>query len=167
MNVEVNERNTLVALRNMATVRVLKRRLDSREKQAKAYLDAAMAPGERRVALLDDGTEVGTVTRTRDGEPQLVVQDMVGFVEWLRTHEPHLAAKVTMVPVLPDWVVASGNLESLVADNDGELPPGVGFSKPRSGYPRCSVSTAQEDAFVGAVAELRSAVGLLEAGELE
>lgn len=156
--------NTEVALRNYATVRVLEKRLADVKGKARAYLQEHMVPGSRLVATLPDGSQVATVSRPADSEAKLQVTDMREFVAWLQTHEPMLADKVIMVPTLPEWVVAHGNLESLVEDNEGELPPGVGFTTPRASTPRCTMSQKQEDAFLAGVSELRAVAGLLEAG---
>lgn len=87
--------------------------------QAKADLVGEMLPGDRMHARID-GKDVATVTIT-DPQPKEVIQvtDEKAFTEWVAENHPEV-----IVPSVPDWFSAEGNLKVLIAKS-GEMPDGV------------------------------------------
>lgn len=117
-----------------AVMKALAGRVKEGETRAKADVMAHLDPGDRKHAVLPDGTDIGTVSITK-GRETFRVTDPAAFLAWVRD-------------TAPSEVVESVNptFQRKVLDgikDGGELPPGV---EPGWGDPYVSVRQSETQA---------------------
>lgn len=91
-------------------------------------------PGDRKSAVLPDGTKVGTVSVTEGRQGWRVVDDRA-FLEWVREHRPH--AIVEQVRDSDKRAILDGIRKT------GEVPDGV---EPTQGAPYVTVRQSDDQA---------------------
>lgn len=105
-------------------LKVLADRVDVRQRAVKRELAAALDPGDRKTAALDDGTKVGTVTYSSPDKRARVVNDRT-LADWVADHYPDEViptVRPAFLALLLDTAKKSG---TAVDVNTGEVIPGI------------------------------------------
>lgn len=121
----------------LVATKVLAAKVADHANALKAEMSAALDPGDRKVAALDDGTKVGTVTYT-NGRASVTVTDDVALTAWVQANYPDEVTTVVAVrpafrAALLDAAKAAG---AAVDVRTGEPLPGVSV---RDGEPFLTV----------------------------
>lgn len=148
-----------------ATRAALGKFFEDRLKEARRILNAevmdALDAGDRKGAVLDDGTDVGTVSVTK-GRTSLQITDSAAFMEWVRENSPHnLFTPEPVEQVRPAFtkalIAGAKVIDGLIVDTEtGEVVPGLA-QKTGDPYVSVKISDDQLDAIYAALADGRLA----------
>lgn len=145
-----SRKNTEHALRTLALIKLLQTRIRAAEKAAKNYLAtrAILEVGDKKNVTDDQGESIATVSmskgRTRGG---LTVTDPFALADWCdqRGIQHHGQPSITF----PAWFTAAANLQALVNQHGGQLPPGLSdYTEEGDPVVTTRQTTAQEDALL-------------------
>lgn len=117
--------------------------------QARADLEQTMQAGDRAAVTLPSGKRVGKVTMTDPKEREVwEVTNEDALIDWMsQNYQEALEERIVIKP----WFLFDKNLESVVARNNGELPPGLDYRvKQGTPYPRATLTVNERVAFVHA-----------------
>jgi len=144
-DVNPTEGSTSTAREAAVRVAVLKALTDQIKEtvaQARADVLKQLGAGDRKNAILPDGTSVGTVTvSVREGKVQAYVEDEAAFLAWVTEERPDEI--ITEVRSSYRRALLDGLAKT------GEVVPGVSFSRADDSEPY--VTVRQTDAQVAAV----------------
>ena len=121
-------------LRDAAAAAWVSKKAGALKKQATEALKDHMVEGDRSYATYD-GERIGTISVTT-GEPRWEVADPSALLRWARTHKPE-AVQETLAP----WFTTHANLEGVIQETGGEIPPGVELTTPS---PRVTVRVSEK-----------------------
>lgn len=130
-----------VALR-LAAISAVKKHLTAVDNQAKDELMGHLDPGDRKGAVLPDGTEIGTVYVTKAGGPEVKVVDERAFLAWVKENRP--TGIVEYVRDSDRKSILEGALTS------GELPDGTEVGDGKASYVGVRQTEPQRQAVVDA-----------------
>lgn len=104
--------------------------------QIRSGLRDEMTVGDRRTAMLDDGTEIGSVTHVHGREPELGILDEDAFLEWVKANHPDWLEQ----QVKPHFRQQAIEMAKRGLD---EIPDGVGWKQPGRSYVKADSKPAQ------------------------
>lgn len=116
---------------------------------AKAALGEELNPGDRVAVTLPSGKRIGKVTMTDPKTKNVYsVTDEAAFIAWV---SEHYTSAVEFKPVIQPWFMGEGNLEAVIKNNGGEVPPGLTVTeKTGNPYPRAALTVDDRIAFLEA-----------------
>lgn len=144
----------------LACLKAVKDRLTALDTETKAALmDGDLDPGDRKSAVLPDGTDVGTVSVAKGRAAKLKVVDERAFLAWVKKNRPTAIVEA----------VRSSDQDDLLAkaEESGELPDGVDLGDPGAPYVSVRQSKEQAEALVAAWRAGTVALPGLVAGQVE
>jgi hypothetical protein len=131
-----------------AVVKTIKDQVTAEYVRATEALTEHLDPGDRKGVILEDGTNIATVSYSQARPPAgaWTVTDPDALIAWAREHQPDAVReeKVVIAASLAEWFTAAENLQGIVQSSGGEVPDGVGWVE-SEGSPG-SVSVRQTDA---------------------
>lgn len=130
-----------VALK-LAAIAAVKKHLTGVDNDAKADLMEHLDAGDRKTAVLPDGTSIGTVSVSKPGDPQVVVTDSRKFLAWVKEHRPTAIIEA----------VRESDQKSILeaALTDGEVPDGCDLTDGKASYVSVRQTEEQRQAVVTA-----------------
>ncbi len=130
-----------VALR-LAAIAAVKKHLTGVDTATKAELLVYLDLGDRKGAVLPDGTSIGTVYVTVEGDPQVRITDSRKFLAWVKKNRP--TAIIEAVRESDEKSILEEALTS------GELPDGTEIGDGKASYVGVRQTEAQRQAVVDA-----------------
>ena len=123
-----------------AAVKALQDGIRDARAVADAAVMAALDPGDRKNAVLPDGTKVGTVSVSNQGEPVWRVTDPDAFLRWVKEHRPTAIVEA----------VRSSDQKSILdaIPDTGELPDGVDLVDGKAPYVSVGKQTDEQRAAI-------------------
>lgn len=126
----------------LAAIAAVKKHLTALDRETKEALMDYLDPGDRKGAVLPDGTEVAAVYVSKQGAPQVVVKNEQAFLAWVKENRP--TAIVERVRESDEKSILEAALTS------GELPDGCEIGDGKASYVGVKQSKEQIDAVVQA-----------------
>lgn len=135
-----------------AVLKALSKKVGAAEKAAKSIVQEELDPGDRKGAVLDDGTDIGTVSYTKGTAAKPLVADEREFTEWVLDHAPTEVIQ-TVRPAYRDSLLKrlqAADDNELVDPATGEIVPGVLQGSGGAPYVMVKQTTDQEQALAAA-----------------
>lgn len=119
----------------LAAVAILAKRADAALKALKSEYLRHHDAGQDAENARFDGVDAASISVTRDGEGCWIVDDPIGYADWLAAHEAMCGTVPAVIEVSYPLPAAMGGnyLDRLIAKHGGEVPDGVKWKAGRSG----------------------------------
>ena len=121
----IEEEDALTAaMRVLAVEKMLTTEMRAAKSAARQVATDEITPGERRMATLTDGTPIATITLTKPSiRGGWEITDPIALDLWCQEKGIDTGAKHVLT--FPGWFTAQANLQAIIDQHGGEVPPGI------------------------------------------